>query len=522
MTSWHAMVERQLREAFPEGVPALAGLEAFAAAVSEAYIAADTERERLSRLEQVMVERTTELDQRNRNMTLLLNHVSQGFATVDLDGTIRPECSQAFARWFGAPRSGEAIWSLLAGDDANLAAWMQLGFESIGSDLMPIDVVLGQLPRRLERNGRQLRIEYQPIGVPLGAILVVVSDATDELARQRAEAAQHELLAVIDNAYRDRAGFLAFIRDTNGLLGEPPASLPLTELKRRVHTLKGNAALFGVTSVAETCHDLESRIDAESTAPGADEWAALLDTWHEFHDRVDELLHISQRRSILVDWDEYQSVLGAIGEDEPAWAAQIRKWSQDPIRPHLEHFAERARQLARRLGKAELDVELRDNDLRVDGDRFAPLWSALVHTVRNAVDHGVETAEVRLARGKPAHARLVLATELRGGDLVVEIRDDGNGIDWSEVARRAAAMGLPTRTRRDLLDAVFASGLSTAVELTQTSGRGLGMSALRATCAELGGRVELLSETGSGTTVRCILPLVRAQSRSRGASLFRV
>src|SRR5262249_49804392 len=96
MTSWHPMGERQVRGAFPGGAPELPELEAFLAAVSQAY-------HQMTELEQVMVERTTELDQRNRNMTLLLNNVAQGFATVDLDGTIRAECSQAFTRWFGAP-----------------------------------------------------------------------------------------------------------------------------------------------------------------------------------------------------------------------------------------------------------------------------------------------------------------------------------------------------------------------------------------------------------------------------------
>src|SRR5215471_17053023 len=113
MTSWHPTVERQLREVFPDGAPDIPGLDALLAAVSQAYTAADGARgeleqslQQLRRLEQVMVERTTELDQRNRNMTLLLNNVAQGFATVDLDGTLRAECSQAFTRWFGAPRSG--------------------------------------------------------------------------------------------------------------------------------------------------------------------------------------------------------------------------------------------------------------------------------------------------------------------------------------------------------------------------------------------------------------------------------
>src|SRR5262249_43189150 len=155
--------------------------------------------------------------------------------------------------------------------------------------------------------------------------------------------------------------------------------------------------------------------------------------------------------------------------------------------------------LARRLGKAELDVELRDNGLRIDGDRFAPLWSALIHTVRNAVDHGIETTAVRVARGKPVRARMTLTTELHNGELVIEIRDDGAGIDWAAVAERARAMGLPAATRRDLIDAMLGQGLSTASEVTQTSGRGLGMRALRATCAELGGRVELTSDLGSGT-----------------------
>jgi two-component system chemotaxis sensor kinase CheA len=526
--SRHDLVQRQLSEAFPDGVPELPGLAAFVEAAGRTYTALDHERghleqrvEQLTQLEQIVSERAAELEQRNRNLTVLLSSVAQGFATVELDGTLRAECSQAFTRWFGAPSSDVPIWTVLAGDDGNLAAWIQLGFESLHSELMPIDVVLGQLPHRLERQGRQLHVEYQPIGLPMTSILVAVTDATDEIARQCAEAGQRELLAVIDNAYRDRAGFLAFLHETDALLAEPLARHPLGELERRLHTLKGNAALFGVTSVSELCHDLETRIDAGSGVPDAAAWTQLVDTWREFQDRVEALLHVSQRRAILVDWDEYQSVLGAIGDDEPPWAAQIRRWSQDPTRPHLEHFADRARELARRLGKAELDVELRDNGLRVDGERFAPLWSALTHSVRNAIDHGIEPTEQRLACGKPARAHLVLTTELRGGELVVEIRDDGRGIDWPAVTTRAAAMGLPIRTPRELADALFASGLSTAPEITETSGRGLGMSALRATCSELGGRVELLSEPGAGTTVRCCVPIARSPSRTHAASLFR-
>jgi two-component system chemotaxis sensor kinase CheA len=548
-TSQHALVVRQLSEAFPDGPPDVPGLAELLAAISETYMAADGERrrleqmvqraseqlaersrrleereqrlEQLARLEQIMGEHNTELEQRNRNLTLLLNNVTQGFAAVDLGGKVHAECSQAFTGWFGSP-SEVPIWTLLAGDDPNIEAWIQLGFESLSSELMPLEVVLGQLPRRLVRDDRQLQVEYQAIGVPLSMILVVVTDITDELALQRAEAVQRELVAAVDNAYRDRTGFLAFLHETGDMLCGEPHNVPIDELKRHVHTVKGNAALFGITSVADLCHELENHMETHGTAPDAASWGALVDCWQSFYDRIDALLHVSQQRSIIVGWDEYQSMVTAIGNASPALAARIRRWGQDPTRPHLETFADRARQLARRLGKAEIDFEIRDHDVRLDGDGFAPLWLALIHAVRNAVDHGIETTAVRLARGKPPRAHLALSTELHAGELLVEIRDDGAGIGWQAVAERAAAMGMPSATRRDLVDALFANGMSTASQITQTSGRGLGMSALRETCSELGGRVELLSEPGAGTTVRCFVPLPRSGSRTRSTSLFHV
>jgi len=544
----HPIVQRQLREAFPGGVPDVPGLDALVAAVGETYASGEDDRrellgsiqlaaaeliernrdlqrkiDELTRLERDVARRTAELDRRNRDMSLILDHVAQGFATVALDGSIGHECSHAFARWFGAPGQDARIWSYLAGHDPNLASWIQLGFDSLSTGAMPTDLMIAQLPPRIDRGGRQFRVEYRPIGAPLTGFLVVVSDITDELARKHEEAAQRELFTVIENAYRDRTGFLAFIRETSELVrhGET-ADLELADLQREIHTVKGNSAMFGALSVSEICHELESHMENEGSIPDRAAWATLIDTWRVFHDRVDALLGLSQRRAVLVDWDEYQAVLASLDDPERSWAVRIQRWGQDATRAHLERFADQARQLAHRLGKAELDVEIRDNGVSVEADRFAPVWSALVHAVRNAVDHGIEPTDQRVALGKPPRGRLTLATELRGSELVIEIADDGGGVDWQAVAARAAALGLPGTSPRELSTAVFASGLSTAAQVTQTSGRGLGMTALRTTCTELGGRVELTSERARGTTVRCFLPLARSRARTRGASLMRI
>jgi two-component system chemotaxis sensor kinase CheA len=497
----HPLARRQLGRAFPGEVPDLPELRAFVGSVSDAYIAADDER---------------------RQLAVILDNVAQGFATVALDGSLGRVCSRAFAEWFGPVDDTTRIWSHLASHDGNLEAWIELGFHSLQQGIMPTEVVIGQLPPWLDRDGRRLHVEYQPIGQPLAGFVIVVSDVTEELERQKLEAAERELITVVENAYRDRTGFLAFMRETQDLLrhAHPPV-LPLGKLQREIHTLKGSAAMFGVLSVSQICHELESQIEQEAAAPDAAAWATLSQTWRAFHDRVDQLLGLSQRRAVLIDWDEYQSVLASLDDPERSWAARIRGWGQDATRAHLEHFAEQARQLAHRLDKAALDVEIHDNGVGVDRDRFAPVWSALVHAVRNAVDHGIESTARRVAHGKPARGRLVLTTELHGNELVIQIEDDGGGIDWSAVAARAAALGLPATTERELCEAVFANGLSTAADVTQTSGRGLGMTALRATCADLGGRVELVSQRGHGTTVRCILPVARARSRTRSASVIR-
>jgi chemotaxis protein histidine kinase CheA len=166
-----------------------------------------------------------------------------------------------------------------------------------------------------------------------------------------------------------------------------------------------------------------------------------------------------------------------------------------------------AQALARRLGKAEPEVVVDDGDVRLPADRWAPLWANLAHVVRNAVDHGLETEAERRVAGKPARGRLTLRSSCESGQIVVEVADDGRGVAWEAVRARAEAAGLARDSREDLSRALLADGLSTRSEASEVSGRGVGMGAVAAACAALGGRVEVESEPGQGTCVRLLLPL---------------
>jgi two-component system chemotaxis sensor kinase CheA len=133
-----------------------------------------------------------------------------------------------------------------------------------------------------------------------------------------------------------------------------------------------------------------------------------------------------------------------------------------------------------------------------DAEKGSKLWSALVHIVRNAVDHGLDTAEERNALGKPQQATLQLRARAEAGSVLIEIIDDGRGVAWERVRQRAAERGLPSASRADLIEALFAPELSTRDQVTAISGRGMGLSAMREEVESLGGSIRMESETGRG------------------------
>src|SRR5262249_22297258 len=126
------------------------------------------------------------------------------------------------------------------------------------------------------------------------------------------------------------------------------------------------------------------------------------------------------------------------------------------------------------------------------------------HAVRNAVDHGIEAPHARA--GRSTAPTLELAASRSDGRLTISISDDGGGIDWARVRARARDLGLPADTQGDLERALFSDGLSARDEVSETSGRGVGMGALRAAVEQLGGTIAIASRPSRGTTVRCVFP----------------
>jgi signal transduction histidine kinase len=441
---------------------------------------------------------------RNRDMNLLLDSVDQAFLVMNVDGTLLPERSARAREWFGEPRPGQRLWEALAPLNSEQADWLAFAWDNVRSGVLPLEVSLDQLPRRIGNGPRCFRIDYKAIviGAELQQVLVVISDVSGELRRERAEAAQRDLLNVIERLTRDRRGLFEFLEEADRLVQRIAARA--TNVATALHTLKGACGMIGFSTMAGLCHQLEERLRESGDVLDEASRQELVDCWADFRDKLSFITGRHAPDVLEVDAAEYRELLtGLQGRADAAeLVARMQSWQLEPLSARLARLAEQARQLARRLAKGEIQTYVEHNRLRLPHEPWASFWSAFSHVVRNAVDHGLESPEIRAAVGKPAAGTLWFRSSLQDGNLVFEVEDDGRGIDWQAVAARAAERGLPHDTEDELAQALFHSGLSTRPDVSEVSGRGVGLAAVRGATEARGGRISIRSTPGRGTLFR--------------------
>ncbi len=468
----------------------------------------------LDTLNHLYLDLESKLEQKTHDLRLILDNAGDAFAIVDLDGGIRGEATRQAVDWFGAHRAGQPLWTWLFEEGTAPAANTELGFFQLGDGLLTFDHVVAQMPTRFARDGRSFEICYQPIrmrGV-VARLLVVVRDVTARDAAQRAEARGREMHAIMSNAVQDLPAFRRFTSEVGSLVSalmrsdSGAAELDRVTYLRTLHTLKGNAAMFGFATFSNLVHEVEN--DVLAGEERADRGRSLAAAWEEAIAPLASLAENAQSDHVDLTPDEHRHFLASLasGASRDELLAIARSWADERATSPLERLARHARHLAVRLGRS-LTVSCEGGGLRLPRAALEPFWASAVHLVRNAVDHGVEDEVERARVGKATVATLRFHCERAGERVVVEVEDDGRGIDWEAVRAKAAERGLPSATAEDLQAALFADGISTRAEANALSGRGVGLAAVRAACRELGGSIEVTSWRGRGTRFVARLPL---------------
>jgi two-component system chemotaxis sensor kinase CheA len=331
------------------------------------------------------------------------------------------------------------------------------------------------------------------------------------VAREASEQESRDLINLTTRLLKDRVGFSEFFEETGRLLERLTQNQgDAVTLKRDLHTLKGNTALYGLTRLSAVCHRLESELDERR--PEALERSGLASCWQQYATTIGRML--GQRDTTLIEVEEsrYDALLDALLHDapKPDLVRALRTWRLESLRVRLERVAEQLVSTAAQLGKGTVAVHVQTEDVYLGHDELREFWAAFSHVIRNAAVHGLALGATG-AKGRKG-AEFDLLAGIEQNRLFVELADSGPGIDWEGIRRRARTRGIPHTTQAELEEALFIDGISTSVDLDELAGRGVGLSAVRAACLRRHGSVRIKTARGAGTSFRFSWPTSQFRS----------
>jgi two-component system chemotaxis sensor kinase CheA len=349
----------------------------------------------------------------------------------------------------------------------------------------------------------------------------LVADSALGLVEVQASVAELEVLARIgpeiasaDAVARETVGDAAVAEAATALpaADEPEvlriAASRLQTIDRRLEELRAvRGRLDQRLSTTAILQQLLDRLWRQERAATGERSRATAETLYQLVQQIGAL-----KRDLADDAD--LALANALDLDD-----DLRALRMVPANLLAEPLQRAVREACRRTEKEAL-FELAAGAVQLDRRLLAELKNPLLHLVRNAVDHGVESIVVREAIGKPSRARIVVAIEQRGRDVVIEVRDDGRGIDATAVRDKAVSLGILSEDEAARLpdaevhELLFRPGFSTAAQVTELSGRGVGLDVVRDSVSRLHGRVCLRTELGRDTTFEITVPLTVATSET--------
>jgi ABC-type transport system substrate-binding protein/signal transduction histidine kinase len=446
----------------------------------------------------------------------ILDHVPYAVFSCDSGGRVLPGYSSACLRFFvGATVEGTKLTELL-GMSTRETEHFDACYAQIFEDLLPAALALDQLPKRLRVGARICDLSGAVIRDEDGGVsgvLFTLLDVTD-LAQAEEETAR---LRGVMRVLAFRSSFADFVggfdRDLTAFTANARAgALDAGEARRVLHTAKGVFAQFSLNDLARLIHALEDQPEL-SPADLERVHAALrallarnASVWNIRLERRDASYTLSE--SALAAFRACLATARTLSEAQALFDEIADEIRQRPMLELAGPLRESAETHAIRSGK-RVDVVLEGFERPVP-TRLAPVLSTLVHLTRNAIDHGLEPPEQR--GDKNPVPSLVLSASREGSDLVIRVRDDGRGIDAKRLVERAIAAGVLTRdaaaelSHAGAIDLLFQDGVSTSETVTETSGRGVGMAAVKAAVVAAGGSVRVETELGAGTTFTLRFP----------------
>jgi NO-binding membrane sensor protein with MHYT domain len=469
----------------------------------------------------------------------LLDHADQGFLTVGADLLVGAQSSAACEAILGETPAGKSIVELLhTYGSPGPQTTMRATLESIFRETTPFirDLKLELLPTTFGLGGRSVKVSYKYLSVS-NRLMLILTDVTETKLLTEAVDRERKRLEMIVLAVTEGAAFSALVSDYRKFLNnELSALLDETvieadgKLRRRLHTYKGLLAQFSFHYSPQSLHDLETRLLVEpelalQSAMAALEPEKLLGELKRDLESVDDVLVWDMGSSSLhltlsqpqLETMRQVAIDTLDTEEGRAASASLRQLLQTlaglaklDVKAVLALHGRGAIALSRRLGKQLAPIQFRGDNARLSSEVYGDFFGSLVHVFRNAVDHGIETPEEREATGKTPEGNIWCDIRDHGDRVEIQIKDDGRGIARRSLEDKLITSGLgrPQVEALSLGDLVFREGLSSRDTVSEVSGRGIGLGAVKAELERLGGSFAVETEHGAGSRFCFVLATI--------------
>lgn len=479
----------------------------------------------------------------------LLDHAGQGFLTFDAELLVQAEYSIECRSLFGAAiehrRFDELIHPDHSADQAHMREVLASVFET--EEELHREVCLMLLPTEVDLKGRKVTLQYKWIEDQVSAprVMAILTDVSEQRQledRMEKERRMLKLVVRVITYYRD---FKSLIDDfrlfaTEGVAKIMRSTLPLkdkwTELFLQVHTFKGNFAQLDFLYVVEKLHMLETELmEWKERVREEPEDAFVASFFSDFVEQCDWLswleedLHLlrsvlgesfeDSKETITIEKDRLEhlehKITALLASPEAALVIdELRKLYYRPFKELLSMYPDHVISLADKMGKKLHPIAIAGGEGFVDPDVYSEFTRSLIHVFRNMIDHGIETPEERLAAGKEERGTIRCEVGMDTSSIVVTLSNDGAVIELEQLRTLAVERGLLTASQYDSLSAaeqrmlIFDERFSSKNAVSELSGRGIGLSAVRKAARELGGTVRVDSAPGAWTVFRLEVPML--------------
>ena len=477
------------------------------------------------------------IKEKTAKVTTLLDNAGQGFLTFDKNFSIDEEYSKECIKLIGSNIAKKNITELLFNNTSKKEFFISTLLNALEETVeIKRNAYLSLLPSIILLNKKAVRLEYKIL--ENNHFMLILTNITSQKKLEKKIKKEQEILKMIvsivsepDTFYEIKDEYKEFINSYENLIDTTKTPLyNISSMYRSIHTFKGTFSQLYMQDIVNYLHNLESDISKmiQETVHSNSDLLELLNN-SDFNSSLKKSLNIikeilgeefiNSQNFLKIDFTDIKSLQDKISnilDHKASFTPEckdilfhVQNLSSQKLITLLQPYISLTRQLSTRLEKEIYEFDIVGDKNLVVTDKFKPFIKSLIHIFRNSIDHGIEIPEVRVDNGKDENGTILCSFKEENDNLYLTISDDGAGINIEKIKEKLLSKGIDADNLSDqkIYEFIFDDNFTTKDDISDLSGRGIGITAVKYELEKLNGEIKIISQKDTGTTFEFVVPL---------------